>query len=282
MGLFFFQMRVASQLVSTKTLICFVRSLLKGHPFVNGPLWFLIALMWCHLLLKFIHQYSRTPRFAVGLISVMLYAIGVVILGLPLVRSYYIRIPMCIPIVPLAFLYFSLGFVLSKYVLRFCAHGKSETTLCSIANSLWAFLIMVMLACLVSRFPYVDFVDVRPGNPLVAPILAFAGIFSVLGISTAMIKIDFICKAFSWIGKNSLFFFALDFIAGRFVVRLLKSLGMTVRFPMCVNGHSAAVSILFFFVNFMAILVAIVPVRWVYSELKTVIVRRACEKRVLA
>ena len=187
---------------------------LRGISFSDGPLWFLPVLAICQMFawfLFYIFKYWALPAQRIfSILTLLLYVVGCCFMALG-GRRYIRFIPLYCAVLPFSFIYFYMGMQFANIFVKL---NEDWNTLCIVLNVLCA-------ACFVSifavRLPRLRLAWLEMGHPIFAPIVASVGIFMIIAISTLLIRIHIIRLILLFIGENSLFYFSLDSLVGRYL-----------------------------------------------------------------
>lgn len=174
-----------------------------GHPFVNASLWFLIALfgsrLLCYLFVK--ARFFEKKCWIVLLFG--LYIVAYLILLLP--ARVKQLIPLMLPVVPMTTFWMMLGYKMSGDVVKFTT-AKGRWMCFGFAFVALAFEILLSIQISPSTLS-----ACRVGSPFFV-VTGGLGIGFVLCFAKVVSnsRVGFL---FAIVGRNSLYFFGLDFVA---------------------------------------------------------------------
>lgn len=169
---------------------------------LNSPLWFLLSLFLCKVLLQIVIKNKRFLNLKLGLLT----AISVIICYL--LRSYNIAIDFGIDSAIMAMPFYVLGYLLRKVDLEKINNIKKSYTL--LAGIILLFVSVVLSNYNQSDYNRVDMNNCAYGNSLILFYLdALIGAFSILFISKFLSIKEF--KLLSYWGQNTLIILGVHF-----------------------------------------------------------------------
>ena len=218
---------------------------LDFHPAVNGPVWFLAVLAMTQVAFWVFRKYVKLDESRL-LVAIVALSAGCVIAMQPSARVA--GIPFKAGAVPFAFLIFAAGSALKNKVLKFFDRNHS------CAGGLFCLLVLSAMSILIARIAPAS----NCGIPMMKSIASIPA--CITGIMASMyavrtLRLDKI-RPLAHIGRNSLFFFCLDYVALPVVVKLSGGIlpGLSdASMPVLSHKHGIGTSSLLFIFNLVAV-----------------------------
>ena len=197
--------------ISKKMLLAFV---VHGEPWFNKPLWFFVSLSFVSFVFAFFARFLTGDR--VGLKRIAFLSICCLLAWLsskttPSFRAIWS--PAMIATVPFGLFWFGLGFFVKGFLLRIARAEISPFPLLALAV---LFALVLSVGVDVSAKP--DIRTARMGNWRVFP-LSLCGIAAVL--LSALAIPSRLLRPLQFVGRNSVVYFALEFVTFPFVAKIV-------------------------------------------------------------
>ena len=179
----------------------------NGHPFHNGPLWFVVVLCVVWVLFRLFRNYFG-ERIVVLLFLGVVWA--VLVNYLPFGFRCHV-VPFMLTAVPLALLFFLSGFI-----------GRDIFNIIkSLKMSVFAELTVVgaLVFLLLAALPSIGQVNLTVGQiqSILAFPMALMGIVMVMFLSRLFLRFNIFRNSLSFVGRNSIAFFAMDYVVLPFI-----------------------------------------------------------------
>lgn len=177
---------------------------------VSGGMWFVITLLGCKILFYFFENIAKKVSLLKNVVILLIMFIASIILN-------YFNInfmPFCLDNIRFAFLFYYLGYIFNNYKI----FEKLNNNLYIIV-----FLLLLIFSQLLNDSSILMHENIY-GNYLYFFAGAICGIIFLIKISMYIAE-SFICNFFIYFGKNTLYFFTMQFIVldcTKFVIRKIN------------------------------------------------------------
>jgi len=233
------------------------------HPQTNGPTWFLVVLAEVQLATWFALRISKRSLPVLLAAAAFVYVAGAYCWSLWLPRLSPRLIPFRFMSAMLAFLYFTVGHAVAKCDWQSRLDRAKPAALWFMAS------VAISAVVLLTRSFGTNSISDCPWHPHLLVATSTLGIFAILAISTTIVRLvkEKVWRVLAYIGRNSLYYFTLEFVVGRIVWSVMKMFWPHLTFPLYSCDTFQGVAILFFAVNLVAVSAVLPIVKCAYCRL---------------
>ena len=230
----------------------------NGHPFHNGPLWFIVVLGLVSILFRVERRY--VSKNVIWLL--FLGGGGAILVNyLPLEFRSHI-VPFMITSIPLAILFFISGF-LGRNVFTTIKSLQMNPVIEVVVACMSAFLLWVAL-------PYIGQLNLAVGQikSFLAFPMAFVGILMVMLLGRLILRFNRLSRFIAYTGRSSIAFFAMDFITLPLIAYSLSNWFVSLSHYKPTMAIEKEVCLLLFVLNLLVLMLLSPLVNWIIVRLK--------------
>lgn len=194
----------------------------------NSSIWFLMCMFWTQIFFWLI---CRLPMLLQVVTYFILYAAGILYSVFRFDVLGYGRLPLDLDVVPVAIIFFAVGFYIKKYCLLKLFENKFSMVIITIIS------IFLSIICFAIN-GYSNLHGLKFGNPIVYLIGGIAGSGGILGLSTGIShlgKAKYAKSVLCFLGRNSLVILGIQSVSIRLFILVAEKFGISLQlyaFPM--------------------------------------------------